>query len=45
MAAKKQKIVYRSAVDGEFTTKKEAERKPREHIKQHVPVGKQPKKK
>ena len=45
MPAKKQKIVYRSAVDGEFETKKVAERKPREHIKQQVPVGRRPKKK
>ena len=36
--AKPTRTAYRSAVDGQFTTKKEAERKPREHVKERVPV-------
>jgi hypothetical protein len=45
MAAKKTRIVYRDAVDGEFIKKKEAERRPRETIKEHVPLPKKPGKK
>jgi len=34
------RVVYRSSVDGQFTTKKEAEQKPREHQREHVPPPK-----
>lgn len=33
------RVVYRSSVDGQFTTKREAERNPREHQREHVPVS------
>lgn len=33
-----QRVVYRSSDDGQFVTKKEAEKKPREHQREHVPV-------
>ena len=31
---------YRSAVDGQFTTKREADAKPREHVKEQIPLPK-----
>jgi hypothetical protein len=34
---------YRSSVDGQFTTKKEAEKKPREHEKEHIKPPPKPK--
>lgn len=37
------RVVYRSSVDGQFTTKKEAQQKPREHQREHVPLPKPPK--
>jgi hypothetical protein len=43
--APRKKAVYRSAVDGQFEKKAKAEAKPREHIKQQVPVGKRSRKK
>jgi hypothetical protein len=39
-----QRVVYRSSVDGQFTTKKEADRAPRSHQREHVPLPTQPKK-
>jgi hypothetical protein len=38
MAKAPQRVVFRSSVDGQFTTKREAEQKPREHQREHVPV-------
>ena len=32
------RVVYRSSVDGQFTTKREATQKPREHQREHVPL-------
>lgn len=29
---------YRSAVDGQFVTRREAEAKPREHVKERIPL-------
>lgn len=40
MATKRKTVTrYRSAVDGEFVKKVEAEAKPREHVKERVPIG------
>lgn len=32
------RVAYRSSVDGQFATKKEAERNPREHERQRIPL-------
>jgi hypothetical protein len=37
------RTAYRSSVDGQFTTRKEAERNPREHQKERVPLPQPPK--
>jgi len=39
----KTKTAYRSADDGQFVTKKEAEKKPKEHVKEKIIIP--PKKK
>ena len=35
---KKTRTAYRDAVDGEFITKREAEKRPRETVKEQIPV-------
>lgn len=42
--AKPTKTDYRSAKSGHFITKKQAEAKPNESIKEKNPIGKKPKK-
>jgi hypothetical protein len=43
--AKKTRTGYRDAVDGEFITKREAEARPRESVKEQIPLPKPKKKK
>jgi hypothetical protein len=46
MAAKRKTVMrYRSAVDGKFKKKAKAEAKPREHVKERVPIGRRRRKK
>jgi len=40
---KKTREVYRDAKDGKFTTKKEAEKKPNEHVKEKINIPKKKK--
>ncbi|MCL6484018.1 MAG: hypothetical protein I4O49_07510 [Janthinobacterium lividum] len=37
------RVAYRSSVDGQFATKKEADKSPREHERQHIPLPTKPK--
>ncbi|QBE64272.1 multidrug transporter [Pseudoduganella lutea] len=37
------RVAHRSAVDGQFITKKQADRNPRESVKERIPVPKPPK--
>jgi hypothetical protein len=44
MAKQKQtREVYRDAKDGQFTTKKEADKKPNEHVKETIKIPKKKK--
>jgi len=36
--ARKARIGYRDAVDGQFVTKREAEDRPRETVREHIPL-------
>lgn len=38
------RVAHRSAVDGQFITKREAERNPRESVRERIPVPTPPKK-
>jgi hypothetical protein len=38
------RVAYRSSVDGQFITKKEAMKNPRESERQHIPLPPAPKK-
>lgn len=38
------RVGYRDAVDGQFITKREAESRPREAVKEHIPLPKKTKK-
>ncbi len=43
--AKKTRTGYRDAGDGQFIKKREAEARPRETVKEQIPLPKKPKKK